>query len=404
MEGQGPEGAGRVLLGVCGGIAAYKAAELASLLVKQGMDVRVVMTPAAVKFIAPLTFAALTGNPVGVEMFDPSREADISHIELARWARVVVVAPATADFLARAAMGMGDDLLSTLLLATSAPLVLAPAMNPHMFAHPAVSQNLETLARRGALVVGPAAGRTACGEEGPGRMAEPAEIAAALVAAMATRDLSGVRLVVSAGPTREHLDPVRYLSNPSSGRMGVELARAARDRGAEVVLVLGPTHVEPPSGVAVERVVSAAEMHAAVLRAAEGAKVVIKAAAVSDWRPVDCAPQKVKKHDCESVCRLEPTVDILAELGTAKAGRVLVGFAAETEELMQNATAKLRSKNLDLIVANDVSAPDSGFSVETNRVHILAPDREPQTLPLMPKYQVAHLVLDRVAELLSGAP
>ncbi len=396
-------GARRVLLGVTGGIAAYKAAELASLLTKQGLAVRVVMTPAARKFIAPLTFAALTGNPVAGDMFDPAQEAEISHIELARWAQVIAVAPATADFLAKAANGLAGDLLSTLLLAADAPLVLAPAMNPHMFSHPAVQHNLAVLKERGALVVGPAAGRTACGEEGAGRMAEPAEIAACVSAALAPRDLAGVKIVVSAGPTREHLDPVRFLSNPSSGRMGVELARAARDRGAEVTLVLGPTHLEPPAGVAVERVVSAEQMRSAVLRAGGGARVVIKAAAVSDWRPLECAPQKVKKDACQDTCRLEPTVDILAELGADKAGRVLVGFAAETDELLANAGAKLAAKNLDLMVANDVSAPDSGFAVETNRVHILAPGRETQTLPLLPKYQVAHLVLDRVAELLAAA-
>lgn len=391
----------QVLLGVTGGIAAYKSAELASLLVKQGMAVRVVMTRAACSFITPLTLAALTGHAVACDMFDPKREAEISHIELARWAHVIVVAPATANIIAKAAVGLADDLLSTILLAADAPLLMAPAMNPQMYAHPTVQDNLGRLKSRGGFVIGPNAGRTACGEEGPGRMAEPREIAQALGQCLAPRDLAGVKIVVTAGPTREHMDPVRFISNPSTGLMGIEIARAAALRGASVSLVLGPTHLASPAGVKTLSVVSAQEMHDAVMREAEDARVVIGAAAVSDFRPVDCAPQKVKKNGLLSdSCQMEATTDIMAALGQDKKNRVLVGFAAETEDLLVNAQKKLKKKNLEIIVANDVSARDSGFAAKTNRVHLLTPDGQNEGLPLMSKQEVAGLILDRVAGLL----
>ncbi len=391
----------RILLGITGGIAAYKAAEVASRLTQEGKQVRVVMSQAARSFIGPLTLAALTGHPVAGDMFDPGEEATIGHIELARWAQLVVVAPATAHFLARAALGLADDLLTTLLLATRARLVLAPAMNPHMFSHPTVAENLRVLRERGAWIVGPAQGRTACGEEGPGRMVEPVEIVRAVNQALAPRDLEGIAVLVTAGPTREHLDPVRFISNPSTGRMGIEAARAAAQRGARVTLVLGPTHLEPPAGVRVIRVVSAQDMHQAVMSEAPGAKVIVKAAAVSDFKPAQCASQKVKKAgNQEESCRLVSTPDILAQLGREKGDRILVGFAAETQDVLANARAKLEKKNLDLLVANDVSAPDSGFAVGTNRVTILSPRREPETLPLMSKQEVAHRLWDRVAGLL----
>ncbi len=397
MSDQAP----RILLGITGGIAAYKAAEVASRLTQEGKQVRVVMSQAARSFIGPLTLAALTGHPVAGDMFDPGQEAAIGHIELARWAQVVVVAPATAHFLARAALGLADDLLTTLLLATRARLVLAPAMNPHMFAHPTVAENLRVLEERGAWIVGPARGRTACGEEGPGRMVEALEIVRAVNQALAPRDLEDVPVLVTAGPTREHLDPVRFISNPSTGRMGIEAARAAAQRGARVTLVLGPTHLEPPRGVRVIRVVSAQDMYQAVMSEAAGAKVIVKAAAVSDFKPAECAPHKVKKSgNQEDNCRLVSTPDILARLGRDKGGRILVGFAAETQDLLANARAKLEKKNLDLLVANDVSAPDSGFAVGTNRVTILSPRGEPETLPLLSKPEVAHRLWDRVAALL----
>jgi phosphopantothenoylcysteine decarboxylase/phosphopantothenate--cysteine ligase len=395
------QGAERILLGVTAGIAAYKSCELASLLAKQGFDVRVVMTPAAREFVGPLTFAALTGNPVSCELFDPAQEAAISHIDLARWAQAVVVAPATADFLARASLGMANDLLSTVLLATTAPILLAPAMNPQMFAHPTVAEHLGRLESRGAIIVGPDSGHTACGEEGAGRMVEPALIAQALYAVLSPKDLDGIKVVVTAGPTREHLDPVRYISNPSTGLMGIEVARAAAQRGAEVVLVLGPTHLAPPPLVRTVTTVSALDMHEAVMTESADAQVVIKAAAVSDFRPVDCAPQKVKKHETQvSECKLECTTDILAALGSEKGGRILVGFAAETDELLTHAQAKLKSKNLDLLVANDVSSQDAGFAVDTNRVVLLSRSGETEELPLMSKEAVAHRLCDRVVRLL----
>jgi phosphopantothenoylcysteine decarboxylase/phosphopantothenate--cysteine ligase len=362
------------------------------------------MTANAARFVGPLSLAALTGHDVAIDMFDPAREASISHIELARWGQVLVVAPATANIIAKAANGLADGLLSTILLAASAPLLIAPAMNPQMFAHPAVAANLACLKARGVHVVGPAAGRTACGEEGPGRMAEPAEIMEALWGLLAPQDLAGVRLLVTAGPTREHLDPVRFLSNPSSGRMGIEVARVARRRGAAVTLVLGPTQLPPPAGVRLIRVTSAQEMFEAVSAAAAEAQVVIKAAAVSDFKPTEVHSHKVKKAPGQGQsCELMPTTDILAALGREKGGRVLVGFAAETRDLLANATAKLKAKNLDLIVANDVSAPDAGFVAPTNRVTILDPAGGAEELPLMSKAEVAGRLLDRVARLLGRA-
>ncbi len=390
----------RVLLGVTGGIAAYKAAETASLLCQQGAEVRVVMTDAAREFVGPLTFAALTGNPVPDDWFDPHEESTIGHIDLARWAQVVLVAPATANFLAKAACGLADDLLSTLILASTAPLLVAPAMNPQMFKHPTVSENLQRLRDRGVKVVGPAEGRTACGEEGPGRMAEPAAIAETLWDLLAPQDLEGVSLLVTAGPTREHLDPVRFLSNPSTGLMGIEVARAARGRGAKVCLVLGPTHLEPPPGVETVAVTSAEEMAAAVFERTGGMQVIVKAAAVSDFKPQDCQPQKVKKGDPSEICTLVGTQDILSALGARKDSQVLVGFAAETEQVLEHAAAKIKAKNLDLLVANDVSAADSGFAAPTNRVHFLTPEGEVESLPLMSKLEVAHRLLDRVARIL----
>jgi len=394
------DSSGRVLLGVTGGIAAYKAAELASLLTKQGRAVRVVMTRAAHNFITPLTFAALTDHPVAGNMFDPEQETAIGHIELARWAQVVVVAPATANFIAKAAAGLADDLLTTLLLATTAPLLVAPAMNPQMYAHPAVQENLETLRRRGVELVGPAQGRTACGEEGAGRMAEPAFIAEEVARLLTPDELAGVKVLVTAGPTREHLDPVRFISNPSTGLMGVEVAAACRRRGAAVTMIMGPTHLEPPFGVQAIRVTSAEEMYRAVMDQYQKADVIIKTAAVSDFRPAERAPHKIKKQGREEESLyLKGTADILAELGRKKGERILVGFAAETQELIANAAKKVREKNLDFLVANDVGSPESGFAVATNRVHFLTPKGQVESLPLMSKRQVAERLCRRLARL-----
>lgn len=393
-----------VLLGVTGGIAAYKAAQLASSLTREGFMVRVVMTRGAESFVAPLTFASLTGNPVAGNMFDPAQEVTIGHIELARWADLVVVAPATANFLAKAAMGMADDLLGTVLLAADCPLLLAPAMNPQMYAHPAVKNNLETLVRRGTFLAGPASGRTACGEKGLGRMAEPEEIAELVKKSLAPDDLAGLKIVVTAGPTREHMDPVRYISNPSTGRMGLEVAHAAWLRGASVTLVMGPTALEPPYGVDVRRVTTAQEMYEATVDAAADAHAVIKAAAVSDFAPKDCVTYKVKKEDgAGQSCSFVSTPDILAALGKEKKDRILIGFAAETEDVIKNGRTKLERKNLDMLVANDISAPDSGFAVTTNQVHFITRNADPQALPLMSKSDVAWHILDKLTELRKGS-
>ncbi|CAO0823995.1 Phosphopantothenoylcysteine decarboxylase / Phosphopantothenate--cysteine ligase [Desulfarculales bacterium] len=394
----------RVLLGVTGGIAAYKACELASLLTQRGFNVRAVMSQAAKSFVGPMTLGALTGNPVSETMFDPGQKAAINHIELARWANAVVVAPATANFIAKTACGLADDLLSTILLATSASVLLAPAMNTHMWEHPTVAKNLARLQARGVRSVGPGLGRTACNEEGYGRMVEPAEIAEALYALLCPKDLAGLSLVVSAGPTREHLDPVRFISNPSSGRTGIEIARVAARRGAKVSLVLGPSHLAPPAGVKTIRITSAQEMYQSVMAESESAQVVVKAAAVSDFTPLHNYSHKVKKKAGQGEnLELVHTTDILAELGRNKAGRLLVGFAAETTDVLAYAAMKLKAKNLDLLVANDVSDPQSGFAVPTNRVHFLFADGSLEALPLLSKEEIADRLLDRVAALLGQA-
>ncbi len=392
----------RVLVGVTGSIAAYKAAELSRALMRAGAVVRVVMTRAACNFVTPLTFSALTGWAAFTDkdFSDPPPDEPMVHISLARWAEVVVVAPATAEFISRLAMGRADQLLAAVALATTAPVLVAPAMNPTMYAHPAVQHNIKLISSRGTHLIIPGEGLAACGEEGTGRLAEIEEILEAVAAALAPKDLSGVDVLVTAGPTREHLDPVRFISNPSTGRMGLELARAAAARGANVVLVVGPTNLRPPTGVELVQVVSAREMYEQVMARAPHAHVIIKAAAVSDWRPEQTHPTKQKKHPGTEQLTLVPNPDILAELGRKKTSQVLVGFAAETEKLLNHAMAKLKAKNLDVIVANDVSAPGSGFAVATNRATIITRDGKVEQLPLMSKEALAHRVLDVVAGLL----
>ena len=392
-----------VLLGVTGGIAAYKSCELCSLLIKAGYQVRVVMTKSATEFVGPISFAALTGNPVFQTLFDPASEAAISHIDLARWADVFVVAPATANYMAKAAAGIADDLLTTISLASAAPLILAPAMNPQMWAHAATQANLSTLQSRGVTILGPGCGRTACGEEGPGRMVQPAEIFEAVEMELGPKDFSGLVVVISAGPTREHFDPVRFISNPSTGRMGIELARAAKLRGATVHLVLGPTQLQPPAEIHTVFVSSAEQMHRAIMELAPKARVIIKSAAVSDFRPDSYYEKKVKKQGRqEESLRLVATKDILADLGKIKKpGQILVGFAAETNDLIANGRQKLESKNLDLLVANEVGNARSGFAAKTNQAHILDVSGGDDALPLMTKTELSHKILDRVSELIS---
>jgi phosphopantothenoylcysteine decarboxylase/phosphopantothenate--cysteine ligase len=415
-----------IVLGVSGGIAAYKAAELVRLLVKAGAVVDVVMTRAATEFITPLTLQTLSGRKVATELFDLVQESEIGHISLADRADLLLIAPATADLLARLSLGLGDDLLTTLALACKAPLLLAPAMNVNMWQHPAVQENLERLRRRGARVVGPSAGELACGWIGAGRLVEPPEIVEAARVLLGTppertapNDLGGRRLLITAGPTFEALDPVRFLGNRSSGKMGFALAQRAARRGAEVTLVAGPVALPTPPGVRRLDVESAAEMADAVLprlppEHAEAAHVIIMAAAVADFRPAEAAPHKLKKAQLGPRPQVElvPTVDILAELGRRRgAGRapLLVGFAAETGHVIDYAARKLREKRCDLIVANDVAEPGSGFGTDTNRVTLLTPGRdaasapEAQALPQLPKEEVADRILDRVVELLARA-
>lgn len=361
----------RVLLGVTGGIAAYKAAELARLLVRDGAEVQVVMTAAACRFIAPMTFQALTGRVVRTELFDAAHEAAMGHIELARWADIVIVAPASADFIARLAAGTAGELLDTLCLATPAPLFVAPAMNQAMWAHPATRANTQTLAGRGVTLLGPASGQQACGDEGPGRLLEAGEIAEAVRSRLlAAQRLAGRRVLVTAGPTREAIDPVRFIGNRSSGKMGFALAAAARAAGAEVTLVAGPVALATPAGVDRVDVETAQQMHAAVFTYLPGAAIFIACAAVADFRPAVVAEQKIKKNDQTPAIELVRNPDILREVAARPDRPFCVGFAAETERVAEHAEAKRRDKRLDMIAANQVGA-GQGFEVDRNALLVL---------------------------------
>ena len=372
VPGRAYAGPRRVLLGVTGGIAAYKAAELVRLLRGRGAEVQVVMTAGARQFVTPLTFQALSGRPVRDELWDTQAEAAMGHIELARWAQVVLVAPASADYLARLAHGNADDLLSTLCLATTAPLWVAPAMNQQMWANAATQANAQTLRARGVRLLGPAAGEQACGETGLGRLLEPADIVAALYAPAAEGALAGRHVVITAGPTREAVDPVRFISNRSSGKMGFAVAAAARDAGARVTLIAGPVSLATPAGVTRIDVESAAQMHEQVLRAVDGADIYIGAAAVADYRPVTCAERKIKKtSDCLEIA-LTRAPDILAAVAALPRRPFVVGFAAETNDVERHARDKLTRKNLDLIAANDVS-DGRVFEREDNALLVLWP-------------------------------
>ena len=388
-----------VVLGVTGCIGAYKACEVLRELQKRGVDVHVVMTQNAARFVSPMTFEALSRHPVFLDQFALGMEGDIRHISLADAAELLLVAPATANSLGKFARGIADDSLSTLYTATKAPVLVAPAMNVNMFEHPAVVENMETLRRRGVRFVEPGSGYLACGWLGKGRLAEPAEIVAAALAILERRhDLEGQSVLVTAGPTVEDIDPVRFVSNRSSGRMGYRLAEAARDRGARVVLVSGPTSLANPASVETVRVRSAEQMAAAVDKHARDATIVAMAAAVSDWRPATVAPQKVRKHDAAPSLELVRTPDILKGLGAAKGSRFLIGFAAETNGVREYARKKLVEKNLDLIVANDVSKRGQGFAVETNAALLI--DRKGEVeVPVVDKRELAERIWDRVVEL-----
>ena len=389
----------RVVLGVTGCIGAYKACEVLRELQKRGADVHVVMTQNAARFVSPMTFEALSRHPVFLDQFALGMEGEIRHISLADDADLLLVAPATANSLGKFARGIADDALSTLYTASRAPVLVAPAMNVNMFEHPAVVENLEILARRGVRFVDPGSGYLACGWLGKGRLAEPAEIVAAAMALLARgRDLEGHTVLVTAGPTVEDIDPVRFVSNRSSGRMGYRLAEAARDRGATVVLVSGPTTLPDPAGIETVRVRSAEEMAAAVGERAPGATIVAMAAAVSDWRPKRFEAHKVKKQRAELSLEMEPTPDILAGLGARKGSRFLIGFAAETQRVREYARQKLQEKNLDLIVGNDVSKQGQGFASEQNAALLI--DRESElAVGLVGKRELAERIWDRVVAL-----
>jgi phosphopantothenoylcysteine decarboxylase/phosphopantothenate--cysteine ligase len=394
-----------IALGVTGGIGAYKSVEVCRGLQKRGHDVVAVMTRAATRFVGPLTFEGITRRPVITSQWKSGANADIEHIAIADDIALLLVAPCTANVIGKFANGIADDFLSSLYLATKAPVLVAPAMNTNMLGHDAVQRNLQTLAARGVRFVEPGEGYLACGWIGKGRLAEPDDVVAAAERIVSPRDsvLRGRRVVVTAGPTFEDIDPVRYVGNRSSGRMGFAIAAAAHARGANVTLVAGPTTVEPPLADEMIRVRRATEMRDVVLRAAEHADVVIMAAAVADYTPVEPAAEKIAKSDSPLTLTLKRTPDILADLGRLSTRRstplLLVGFAAETGDLLRKAREKRARKNVDLIVANDVTTPGAGFEVETNAVTIIGADRE-ETLPLQSKTRVAEAILDRVEQLL----
>ncbi len=390
----------RILLGITGGIGAYKSAELARSFIRHGAQVSVVMTQSATRFISPLTMEALTHNPVGVDLFSLSEERAISHIERARWADIMVIAPATANYLAKSALGIADDLVTTITLAADCPQVVVPAMNSVMWSHSAVQENLEKIRARGVISVSPGYGELACGEEGPGRMADIEQIVSVVAGCLQSGDLSGIRVLVTAGPTRETIDPVRFLSNRSSGKMGYALVRAAADRGAEVVLITGPTALEKPDRATVVEVITAEEMLLATKSEIEQCDWLIMSAAVSDFKPAGPVGSKIKKEGKEKlVLELTPNLDILKELKPNKGTKLFVGFAAETQDILENAKAKLESKSLDIIVANDVTLEGSGFQSDKNKAQIIGCDGSLADLPLLPKRELADRILDNALEI-----
>lgn len=395
----------KIILGITGSIAAYKTAEWVRLLTAEETLVQVVMTKAATKFMTPLTFAALSGKKVFSDMFDPDQTELIPHINLARECDLVLIAPATAQTIARLANGMADDLLSTIVLATTAKVIICPAMNAKMFQHPATQANLKRLQEFGYQIVEPEIGPMACKEEGPGRLPQWDSVHQALCAAFLTQDLAGHSVLITAGPTREPLDPVRFLSNPSSGKMGYALAAAAAIRGAKVTLISGPTHLPPPPEVETIQVTTADEMYYAVMSRCRQNSVVIKTAAVSDFRPAVHSPRKIKKAQTSLTLSLKQNRDILAELGQLKAKSkrfpLLIGFAAETDRFLAEGKRKLHEKHLDMLVINDITHKDSGFASDTNRVTILEPSGQKDVLPLLTKAELAHKIITRIIELLN---
>lgn len=394
---------GRILIAVGGGIAAYKVPELVRALMRVGHAVRCAMTPAATRFVTPLVLQTLTGQAVRTDLFDPSEEGEIDHIQLADQADLVIVAPATANLIARMAHGLADDLVTAVLLATRAPVLIAPAMNVNMWSHPATRQNVELLRARGVHMVGPESGELACGWEGLGRMSDPDAIVVAAARALGRRSLEGERVLVTAGGTAEPIDAVRSITNRSSGKMGFALASEALRRGAEVCLVAGVTSLPTPHGAERIDVGTALEMRDAVMAQLPRATIVIKAAAVADFRPARASAGKIKKENLPAdqpvVLELVANPDILQEICRAKGDRIVVGFAAESHDVIEAARRKLARKGCDLLVANDVSRSDAGFNVDTNAVHLLTPDGVVEDIPLLGKSEIAAQILDRVEKL-----
>jgi phosphopantothenoylcysteine decarboxylase/phosphopantothenate--cysteine ligase len=388
-----------IVLGVCGGIAAYKSVELLRQLVKRGAQVRVIMTPSATRFVSPMTFEVLSENQVCVNLFDAKDDAAIRHIAWAEAAHGVIIAPATANMVAKLAHGIADDALSTFMLAVTCPVMICPSMNSNMFEHPAHRRNLNQLNADGCHILAPGEGELACGTVGPGRLPEPAAIVDRLASFLTPDDLAGCNVLVTAGPTREAIDPVRFISNPSSGKMGYAIARAAEYRGARVTLIAGPVGLDPPQNVELVPVVTVDDMASAVFARFEQAHVVVKVAAVSDYRPVDTQAHKIKKSQHDMQLALERTTDILKTIGQRKRkDQILVGFAAETRDMDIHARTKLEEKHLDMIAANLIGPADSGFASDTNRMTLFFADGRKEVLDVMDKDAVAHLILDRVAE------
>ncbi len=390
-----------IVLGVCGGIAAYKSAELLRLLIKKGANVRVIMTKNATEFVAPLTFEALSGQPVCLSLFDDKEEGSIRHIEWAKDADAVILAPATANMLGKLAKGLADDALSTFMLAVTSPRIICPSMNTHMYENIAVQRNIDTIIEDGLIVVEPEEGELACGTSGAGRLPEPAYIVDRLTRCLHPKDLKGKQVIVTAGPTREPIDPVRFISNHSSGKMGFAIAKAAEYRGADVVLISGPTSQSPPSGVNKMDINTAREMADAVFEHMDNAHIIIKVAAVADYSPKKTEKHKIKKTKNDMVLSLEKNMDILKELGKRKGEQILVGFAAETRDLDKNAKKKLKAKNLDMIVGNLVGDPTSGFGTDTNKVTIYFKDGKKKSVPVMEKDNVAHIIFDHIVPLVT---
>ncbi len=387
-----------IVLGVSGGIAAYKIASLASMLKKQSADITVIMTRNATNFINPITFETLTGNKCLVDTFDRNFKHSVEHVSLAKQTDVFLVAPASANVIAKAAHGLADDMLTTTLLACECPKLVAPAMNTRMYRNPVLQDNLKLLAHYGMQVITPATGYLACGDTGEGKMPEPEVLFEAILRALRPKDMAGLKVLVTAGPTREKIDPVRYISNHSTGKMGYAIARAAISRGAEVTLVTGKTDLTPPGEADTVEIVSAADMARAVKERARDQDIIIKAAAVADYRPKYTADEKMKKSDSGLNIELERTEDILGFLGAHKMqGQFLCGFSMETENMLENSREKLRKKNLDLIVANNLKEQGAGFGTDTNIVTLLSPTDTVQ-LPLLSKEEVAHRLLDYILE------